>query len=95
MYSTRSLQDRLSVLSICNSRFFSGDEDGELTGPCTDNAVSSVGIILERMEGLKGQAVYVDINYAFIWNQWISYLPLKHDTVGLCCILEFLYDAVL
>ncbi len=64
----------LQALSTCIQQ---GDEDGEATGSCTDNAVSSVGIILERMEPLK-----VEVAYQFVWTQWASYLPLRHDVVS-------------
>lgn len=64
----------LQALSACIQQ---GDEDGEAKGPCTDNAVSAVGIILEKMETHK----LVDVNYQFVWNQWVSYLPLRHDEV--------------
>jgi len=52
-------------------------EEGELRGPCTDNSASAVGIILENMGNLG-----LELQYDFLWDQWIAYLPLLHDLVS-------------
>ena len=54
-----------------------GEEPPDIKrGLATDNAISSIGVILEKMElvGLK-------LNYLQMWEQWVAYLPLHHDTV--------------
>jgi hypothetical protein len=54
-----------------------GEENGEVRGAATDNAVAAAGRILEHVEALGTQG----INYEFWWCQWLDYLPLRHDKV--------------
>jgi hypothetical protein len=56
-----------------------GEGPGEGRGECTDNAVNSVGVILEHVEGAKNTEGTSGINFEFMWGQWLAYLPLKHD----------------
>lgn len=65
--------DALTALAQCVAM---GEEPDEARGQCTDNAVAAVGIILEAMENTG-----VSMNYSFMWEQWLNYLPLKHDMV--------------
>ena len=63
----------------------------EPRGACTDNAVNSVGIILENMEQYANESI-AGLNLEYMWGQWLGYLPLKHDLVcdgcfvGIVCI---------
>ena len=54
-----------------------GEEPDEPRGSCTDNAVASVGVILENLEQHAGGGA--GLNFEFMWGQWLGYLPLKHD----------------
>lgn len=63
------------ALSALGSSIAAGDEDGDARGECTDNAVASVGYIVEQMEALGISSP----SYPHIWNQWLAYLPLEHD----------------
>lgn len=75
-------------------------EEGEVKGPCTDNCVCAVGLILEEMEKLQFSStdallsgMLSQIPYYDIWGQWVDYLPLEHDLVRLifvsmCCLLD-------
>ena len=47
----------------------------EMRGLATDNAVASIGVILEKME-----SVGLALDYSSMWSQWVNYLPLQHDT---------------
>jgi len=51
-----------------------GEEENEQEGETTDNAISSIGAILEQMEALG-----VSIDYASGWGLWCSKLPLNDD----------------
>lgn len=84
----------LQALAACVQM---GEDDGELRGYATDNAVNSVGLILEAM--IAEGVVFVDDNlhasFPIIWTQWLAYLPLRHDTdegkkvlVQLCRLLK-------
>jgi hypothetical protein len=68
----------LHSLSTCISR---GELPGEPRGECTDNAVSAVGLIVENLQSI-GYAGLNSQQYERLWNQWLEYLPLQHDTVG-------------
>jgi hypothetical protein len=73
----------LSVLQALGACVAKGECPGELRGECTDNAVTSVGVILERIvagNGANGVGT-TGINFEFMWGQWLDYLPLKHDLV--------------
>jgi hypothetical protein len=48
----------------------------EMRGAATDNAVASIGIILEEMDSIG-----IPLPYDSMWRQWIAYLPLQHDKV--------------
>jgi len=63
-------------------------DEGEAKGPCTDNCVASVGVILEEMEkllqGCQDAALCATLRlipYHDVWGQWVDYLPLEHDKV--------------
>ena len=72
----------LSVLQALGGCIAIGEGPGEARGECTDNAVASVGLILERIVGGSGSnGVPSGINFEFMWGQWLDYLPLKHDLV--------------
>jgi len=71
----------IGALEALSKSVMMGDEDGNGSrGECTDNAVAAVGIILEV---LNGGASSPSLNYGFMWESWISYLPIKHDLVSL------------
>lgn len=56
-----------------------GDGD-EARGMSTDNAVSSVGILLEQMEELVGGATdTLTSSFPYVWGEWLAYLPLRDD----------------
>lgn len=63
-----------ALQSLAASVTMGEDPPHEMKGPATDNAVSAIGTLLERLE-----ASGVALNYAFMWNQWASYGPLEHD----------------
>jgi hypothetical protein len=86
----------LSVLQALGACVAKGECPGELRGECTDNAVTSVGVILERIvagNGANGVGT-TGINFEFMWGQWLDYLPLKHDLVRVIelsvCLYSFL-----
>lgn len=73
----------LSVLQALGACVAKGEGPGELRGECTDNAVTSVGSILERVvsgNGTNGVGT-MGINFEIMWGQWLDYLPLRHDLV--------------
>ena len=49
----------------------------------TDNAVSAVGIVLEKMKGLDSNSSLMigGLDASSMWFQWLEYLPLEHDRV--------------
>jgi len=54
-----------------------GEED---RGMSTDNAVSAVGILLEKMEELLGgTSDALTESFPFVWGEWLAYLPLRDD----------------
>lgn len=73
----------LSVLQALGGCVAAGEGPGESRGECTDNAVASVGLILERIvDGNVPNGISSGINFEFMWGQWLDYLPLKHDLVS-------------
>eukprot|EP01038_Epipyxis_sp_PR26KG_P006698 gene6698-9187_t len=74
----------LSSLASCIN---DGESEESSRGPCTDNCVSAVGIILEKIEHNNNNnnndnnniTSYTGLNLQYIWNQWVSYLPLRDD----------------
>jgi hypothetical protein len=52
------------------------DPPAEMKGASTDNAVASLGIVLERMEHAG-----LSVNFSYLWGQWIGYGLLQFDTV--------------
>jgi hypothetical protein len=74
-YDTAIASSVASILNALALSIAAGDQDGRGSrGECTDNAVAAVGVILER---ISSKAPQMDYNY--IWNSWIAYLPLKDD----------------
>ena len=58
-------------------------EGEEERGSCTDNAVSAVGILLERMDVSSGEeSASLTEKFPYVWGQWLAYLPLRHDVVS-------------
>ena len=83
----------LSVLSALGACVAKGEGPGELRGECTDNAVTSVGSILERIvsgNGTNGVGT-MGINFEIMWGQWLDYLPLRHDLVSCCTAYDAAY----
>jgi hypothetical protein len=81
----------LQRLGACVAR---GEEPGEPRGACTDNAVYSVGVVLEKMESI-GFAGLPSKQLSMLWGQWLGYLPLQHDLVSSAhatCKLVSLFD---
>lgn len=72
----------LQSLSACISR---GETASEPKGECTDNAVSSVGIIVESLQRIGYSGLNAQ-QYDRLWGQWLEYLPLQFDKVCLCGI---------
>jgi hypothetical protein len=71
-YAAQSLTALSGAISM-------GDGDEE-RGMSTDNAVSSVGILLEQMEALlDGTADALTASFPFVWGEWLAYLPLRDD----------------
>lgn len=70
--------DSLNTLAACIAM---GESDDESRGTSTDNAVSAVGIILERMESLppNNEGDRLTDPFPYIWGQWIGYLPIRDD----------------
>ena len=77
---TRTLQ-RLKASAAASSPDESSYEDMELmtqadVGACLDNAVATVGIIMEQSLMLK-----LELNYTLLLEHWLSHLPLRYDEV--------------
>ena len=73
----------LSVLQALGGCVALGEAPGTPRGECTDNAVASVGLILERIvHGNVPNGISSGINFEIMWGQWLDYLPLKHDLVS-------------
>lgn len=84
LYSAGFAPYALSVLQALGACVAKGEGPGEPRGECTDNAVTSVGVILERIvagNGANGVGT-TGINFEFMWGQWLEYLPLRHDLVS-------------
>lgn len=70
-----------NALEALSSSISIGDEDGKGSrGECTDNAVAAVGLLLEVIS-TSNTPQTMNNSYDFIWDNWISYLPIKHDLV--------------
>jgi hypothetical protein len=74
----------LNSLNVLASCIAMGESEDEPRGTSTDNSVSAVGIILERMEALPPATPddHLTDPFPYIWGQWISYLPLRDDVVS-------------
>jgi hypothetical protein len=57
-----------------------GESPDDARGQSTDNAVSAVGIILEKMDKI-GPASCIE-TFPYVWGQWIAYLPIRDDVVS-------------
>lgn len=67
------LSTGLASLSKCINV---GDEGAGERGNASDNAVSSVGLLLQACDPLLAPA---GLDAASLWGQWLGYLPLRHD----------------
>eukprot|EP01041_Mallomonas_annulata_P004290 gene4290-8528_t len=74
-----------SVLMSLARSISMGEEPDEPRGQATDNAVASVGLILEQM---GGRGVNLGLDYNVLWSQWLSYLPLRHDEEEGCNVMK-------
>jgi hypothetical protein len=54
-----------------------GEDEEERRGCCTDNAIASIGIIIEAID--KRQCPGFEQQMSAMWTQWLNYLPLQHD----------------
>ena len=67
------LPSSLASLSKCINI---GDDGAGERGNASDNAVSSVGLLLQAGDSLLAPA---GLDATNLWGQWLGYLPLRHD----------------
>jgi hypothetical protein len=79
LYPSVFLPYASSGLAALSGAIAKGDGD-EARGMSTDNAVSSVGILLEQMEAvLDGTPDALTQSFPFVWGEWLAYLPVRDD----------------
>ena len=79
LYPAHLLPYASSCLTALSGAISLGDGE-ESRGMSTDNAVSSVGILLENMEPLLNNSADVLLSsFPYVWGEWLAYLPLKDD----------------
>ncbi len=76
LYPQAFVPHALGALHALGACIALGEEPDEPRGSCTDNAVASVGVILENLEQHGGM---LTLNFESMWGQWLAYLPLRHD----------------
>lgn len=79
LYPTMFVPYAATSLTALSGAISMGDGD-EARGMSTDNAVSSVGILLEQMQVALGDtAGALTASFPFVWGEWLAYLPLRDD----------------
>lgn len=79
LYPRQFLPYAANSLSALSNAISLGDGD-ETRGMSTDNAVSAVGILLEKVEvAMEGTSNALSESFPFVWGEWLSYLPLRDD----------------
>ena len=63
-----------SALSGLGASIAMKEDEENVRGECTDNSVAAVGYIIDNVSKYN-----VQLNYDFLWNEWLNYLPLQHD----------------
>ncbi len=78
-----------SALSGLGASIAMKEDEESARGECTDNNVAAVGYILEYMSRYS-----VQLNYDYLWNEWLNYLPLQHDVTEGHNVLEQLMGLI-
>mgnify|MGYP003385503006 CR=1 FL=1 len=79
LYPSIFLPFAASSLTALSGAIAMGDGE-EARGMSTDNAVSSVGILLEQMQLVIGDTSNaLTASFPFVWSEWLAYLPLRDD----------------
>jgi hypothetical protein len=78
-----------SALSGLGASIAMKEDEESARGECTDNNVAAVGYILDYMSKYS-----VQLNYDYLWNEWLNYLPLQHDVTEAHNVLEQLMGLI-